>query len=29
MSQDKGTKIAKISQGVPENEGGECGPLRD
>jgi len=29
MSQDKGTMIAKISQGVPENEGREGGPLRD
>ena len=29
MSQDKGTMIAKISQGVPENEGEEGRPLRD
>ena len=29
MSQDKGTMIAKIVQGVPENEGEEGRPLRD
>ena len=29
MSQDKGAVIAKITHGVPENEGGEGGPLRD
>lgn len=29
MSQDKGTMIAKIFQGVPENEGEDGRPLRD
>ena len=29
MSKDKGAMIAKITHGVPENEGGEGGPLRD